>query len=97
MAKELNPEGFAALFVNIGEDASRVARTAKERGYSAPVVLDPGLRVAQAYGVRATPTVVLISRDGHVLTTAVGPRPWTGPEGRALLRQLVAEGHAAGR
>ncbi|MBI3827337.1 MAG: TlpA family protein disulfide reductase [Candidatus Rokubacteria bacterium] len=95
MAKELAPDGFTAVLVDVGEDATTVAREVKARGYSAPVVLDPDMRVARAYGVRATPTVVLIGRDGRVLTTAVGPRSWTGPEGRALIRRLVAGGRAA--
>lgn len=90
MANELAPEGFTALLVDIGEDASAVARAVKKRGYRVPVVLDAAMHVAQAYGVRATPTVVLVGRDGQMLTTAIGPRPWTGPEGRALRRQLLA-------
>jgi hypothetical protein len=91
MAKDLASDGFTALLIDIGEDASIVARAVKERGYSSPVVLDPETRVAEAYHVRATPTVVLVGRDGHVLTTAVGPGRWAAPEGRALLHRLLVD------
>jgi hypothetical protein len=91
MANELDPEGFTALLIDIGEDASQVVRAVKERGYSARVALDREMRVAEAYRVRATPTVVLVGRDGRLLGTAVGPGRWTGPEGRALLRRLLAD------
>jgi thioredoxin-like negative regulator of GroEL len=90
MANELAPDGFSSLLIDIGEDASLVARAVKERGYTAPVALDADMRVTQAYGVRSTPTVVLVGRDGRVLATVVGPRPWTGREGRALLHRLLA-------
>ena len=97
LAKELAPAGLTVLFVDIGEDASVVARAVRERGYSVPVILDADMRVAQAYRVLATPTVVLVGRNGHVLTTAVGPRSWASPEGRALLRGLLAGGGASTR
>jgi redoxin len=97
MTKELEPEGFTALLIDIGEDASQVARAVKERGYSARVALDRDMRVAEAYRVRATPTVVLVGRDGRVLGTTMGPGRWTGPEGRALLRRLLGDGRSSAR
>jgi hypothetical protein len=92
MAHELAPDGLSSLLIDIGEDASLVARAVKDRGYTAPVALDADMRVTQAYGVLATPTVVLVGRDGQVLTTVVGPRPWASRDGRALLQRLLAMG-----
>jgi hypothetical protein len=31
----------------------------------------------------------VIDRDGAIVGRAVGPRPWTGPDGRALFRALL--------
>jgi peroxiredoxin len=87
--KELEGQGFTLLLVDMGEDRETVARVVAERGYTAPVVLDSDERVKQAYGVRGTPTVVVIGRDGTILGRALGPRPWAGPAGRALLQALL--------
>jgi hypothetical protein len=40
--------------------------------------------------VTATPTVVLIGRDGRMLARATGTRPWDSRPGRALLDAALA-------
>jgi len=97
MAKELEPDGFTLLLIDLGEEARRVARAVNERRYSAPVALDAHMKAAEAYRVRGTPTVVLVGRNGHVLGTAVGPTRWTGPAGRALLRRLLGDDRSSAR
>ncbi len=91
LAKEMDRDGLSLLLVDLGEDRRTVQRVVKARGYLAPVLLDASGAVMEAYGVRATPTVVLVGRDGTLRGRAIGPRPWTGAEGRALLRLLLAE------
>ena len=61
----------------------------KARRYTARVLLDSDGKVSKAYRINATPTVFLIGRDGTILADAIGPRPWTEPEGRALLAALL--------
>lgn len=90
LAEELGGQGLTVLLVNLGEDRQTVARVAKERRYTAPVLLDLDREAADDYSVRATPTVFLVGRDGFVLGGAVGPRLWARPEGRALLHSLLA-------
>ncbi len=55
------------------------------------ILLDRDREVTEVYAVRATPTTFLIGRDGTLRGRAIGPRPWTGPDGRALLRSLLVE------
>ena len=81
---------MTVLLVNIREERGKVAKAVAERGYIAPVVLDPDGEVSDDYGIRATPTVFVIARDGTIVGRAVGPRPWTGPDGRALFQALLA-------
>ena len=81
---------MTVLLVDIREDRATVARAVAERGYVAPVVLDLDGAVSEAYGIHATPTVFLIARDGTIVGRAIGPRPWTGPDGRALFQALLA-------
>ena len=78
------------LLVDIREDRATVARAVAERGYVAPVVLDLDGEVSNAYGIRGTPTAFLIARDGTIVGRAIGPRPWTGPDARALFQALLA-------
>jgi peroxiredoxin len=58
----------------------------RESGLTYPQVPDPGGSLAQAYGVRALPTVVLLDRGGVVRHVGHGL-----PE-RALLDRVLAEG-----
>jgi peroxiredoxin len=88
--REWEREGVSVLLVNLREEQAKVARTVAERGYTASVVLDLDGTVAAAYGIRATPTTFVVARDGTIVGRAVGPRAWTGPDGRALFRALLA-------
>jgi hypothetical protein len=85
----LAQDGFSGLLVNIGESRQTVARTASSHRYAAPVLLDPSGKAAERFGVRGTPTVFIIGRDGTILGSAVGPRAWTEPAGLALLKALL--------
>jgi hypothetical protein len=89
--RELEKDGLSILLVDIREDRETVRRIVKSRGYAAPVLLDADAEASDTYGVRGTPTVFLVGRDGRLRGRAIGPRPWTGPEGRALLRALLDE------
>jgi len=91
-AGELSDKGLTLLLVNLGEDRDVVRRAADQRGYGATVLLDDDGDVARAYGIRGTPTTFLVGRDGRVLGVAVGPRPWSGPDGRAVLHEVLGRG-----
>ncbi len=88
--REWETKGVTVLLMNIREERGKVARAVAERGYVARVVLDADGEVSDAYGIRATPTAFVIARDGTIVGRAVGPRPWTGPDGRALFQALLA-------
>jgi len=88
--REWEAKGVTVLLMNIREERGKVARAVAERGYVARVVLDADGEVSDAYGIRATPTAFVVARDGTIVGRAVGPRPWTGPDGRALFQALLA-------
>jgi hypothetical protein len=87
--REWEPKGVTVLLVDIREDRAKVAQAVAQRGYVAPVALDRSGEVSEAYGVRATPTAFVIARDGTIVGRAIGPRPWTGPDARALFQTLL--------
>jgi hypothetical protein len=93
LARDLDRDGLTVLLIDLAEDRAIVERAVKSRGYTARVLLDADREVSSAYAVRATPIVYLVGRDGTLRARALGPRPWTGPDGRALFRSLLGERH----
>jgi hypothetical protein len=88
--EEFRARGFEVRLVNFREDAAHVKRTAEQRGYTAPVLLDgSGDVTGRAYGVWGPPTVYLVNRGGQLVGRAVGPRGWDSPEAKALVRALL--------
>jgi peroxiredoxin len=87
---ELKDRGLSVLLVSFREDADLVRRTARERGYTAPVLLDrTGEVTGKLYGVWGPPTAYLIDRQGRLVGRTVGPRPWEGPAARKLLTDFL--------
>ncbi len=87
---ELKDKGLAVALVDFRESAELVRRTAKERGYVAPVFLDAtGDVTGRVYGVWGPPTVYFIDRQGRLVGRAVGPRRWASPEARRFVEALL--------
>lgn len=80
------------MAIDIKEDPATVEKVVKERGYSFPVLLDETQEVTKAYGVRGTPTIYLIDREGKAIGAAVGERGWDSDQGREVLKLLLQEG-----
>ena len=83
--------GLEVRLIAFRESADLVRRTAEERGYTAPVLLDEsGDTTGRLYGVFGPPTVYLIDRGGNLVGRVVGTRPWNGEAARKLIEQLLA-------
>ena len=90
MYGELKGKGLEVLLVNFRENAELVKKTAKERGYVAPVLLDTsGDVTGRVYGVWGPPTAYLIDREGRLIGRIQGARDWSSPAARNLLASLV--------
>src|SRR5262249_49335966 len=87
--RDLSGRGLSVLAVDIEESRSTVGSWAREKKVTFPILLDPDGEVIRKYGVIATPTVILIDRDGRLLGRVVGPRGWAGPAAKALLAGLL--------
>ena len=89
---EFKAKGLEVLLVNFRESAALVKKTAQERGYTAPVLLDAsGDVTGRVYGVWGPPTAYLIDRQGRLVGRIQGARDWGAPAARNLLRSLVEE------
>lgn len=87
--RDLEARGLSLLLVNIGERPEVVRKAVKERGYTAPVLLDGDREVSATYAVTATPTVWLIDRRSRIVGRAVGRREWASDLGRRTLEALL--------
>ena len=83
--------GLEVLLIDMREPRDLVQRVVKERGYSAPVLLDQTGDVSGvAWGVFGPPTMYFVDRQGRLLARGVGPRDWASPAARKLVEDLLA-------
>jgi peroxiredoxin len=88
--REYRARGLAVLAVNMEESPEAVAAWVRSKRVSMDVLLDPAGVASRAWAITATPTTFLVNRDGRLVARAVGTRPWTDPEGRAVIEALLA-------
>jgi len=87
---ELRARGLEVRLVSFREEAAMVKRTAAERGYTAPVLIDrSGDVTGIGYGVFGPPTAYLIDRQGRLVARMVGERDWTKPAVKSLLLEVL--------
>jgi hypothetical protein len=88
--QELRGRGLEVRLVSFREDAALVKRTAAERGYTAPVLIDrTGDVTGIGYGVFGPPTAYLIDRQGRLVARMVGGRDWGKPAVKSLLLEML--------
>ncbi|MCX5708806.1 MAG: TlpA disulfide reductase family protein [Candidatus Omnitrophica bacterium] len=81
---ELSKEGYEILPINSGEPAARVARFAKNNGFTFRIILDTGSEASDAYDVYGVPAYFLVDKKGYLrLTDNYFPRE----EAKALAKE----------
>ena len=88
--QELRGQGLVVLAINLSEKRDAVAAFVKSRGVTTAVLLDANKEAEKSYQIAYTPTVFLVDRRGKLIGKAIGERQWTGEQGLALLRRLLA-------
>jgi len=74
------------------ESADLVRRTARERGYTAPLLVDgSGDVTGRLYGVWGPPTVYVVDKKGLLRARGVGGQDWSSPAARGFVEALLAE------
>lgn len=90
---EFKAKGLEVVLISFREDPDLVARTVRERGYRARVLVDrSGDVTGRDYGVWGPPTVFLVDRSGRLLARGVGPRAWESPAARKLIAAVLGTG-----
>lgn len=68
--ENLKSEGIELLAIDIGESEARVENFIKKYSIQYPILLDYNSDVAQKYGVMGVPTVILINKEGSVVSVS---------------------------
>ena len=76
LKEKLAGRPFVVLAVNLDEPESRIEKFLSEVRLDFPVLLDPGRRVASAWGARILPASHIVGPDGRVRYTVVGEINW---------------------
>jgi len=58
-----------------------------------PILLDPDGHVARAYQLRWLPVTIVVGRDGRIIETVLGARPWGSKEIMKSFDYLLNESH----
>ncbi len=87
--KQHRERGLVLVAVSVDSDTKLVAPFVNKGRFTFPVVLDPKLEAANAYGVRALPSSFIVDRQGHMTALALGPRPWDNDAAHSLIEALV--------
>jgi peroxiredoxin len=87
--QDFKDAGLVVLPISIEEGRRKVTAWAPHKTLTMPLLLDPDGDASSAYRITATPTVYLIGRDGKLIAKALGTKPWTSEQGRALLKMLL--------
>lgn len=90
LQRRYRDQGLTVLAVSFEERPDTVKAWVRPRGLSMPVLVDQDGEVSGDYRVTATPTAVLLDREGRVVGRAVGTRPWADARARALWDVLLA-------
>ncbi len=72
-----------------GGTLADVAGFVSENHLTFPVLLDPGRRLAQLFGIVGLPTSILIDRHGRIARKVLGPARWNEPPWADEVQRLL--------
>jgi peroxiredoxin len=64
--EQFAPKGVQVLGINIGESKARTMGGIRDFGIKYGVARDEGAKITRLYGVRGTPTVIFLDKNGRV-------------------------------
>ncbi len=84
-------EPFVLLGIDIEEDRDTVLNHVRKNNLSFTNLLDKDGKVSTQYGVRSTPTKVLIDPEGNLAGMSLGYREWDTDEMKSLIRMIISK------
>jgi peroxiredoxin len=89
--EKLKGSNFQMLAVSLDRDPRAARAIIKEYGYTFPVLLAPGDKVAEHYKIGAIPTTFIIDKQGRIASRTVGAADWPGGKIIKELKKLSGE------
>lgn len=89
-AEQLVDEGVGMVAINIGEGARAVQAFMQQVPIDFPVLLGTSTTFPN-WNVKGLPTTYIVSAEGKIIASAVGPREWDDPEFIDYMLSLRAE------
>jgi len=80
---------FQMLTILYRDDPKKAVEYMKINGYSMPVLLDEGMKVAKNFGVRGVPETFIIDKEGILREKTIGRRQWDSPEAIGFIEKLL--------
>jgi peroxiredoxin len=74
-----------------GSGENAVKAYMAKHGLNFPTLLDQRMEVARQFGVRGTPTTVVVNRDGKIVARGLGPFDLESTEFTQYLQQLLVQ------
>ena len=84
-------EPFVILAISIQEDKDTVLKHVSDNGLSFTNLLDNDGMVSAQFGVRSTPTKILLDKEGDLTGMALGYRKWDSEEMKSLISMLISK------
>jgi peroxiredoxin len=81
-------DSLVMLAVSVDADPTVVAQFLKEQRFTFTIGLDPKMKLADIYGVRALPASFIVDRQGHLAALALGPRTWDNRAAQMLVERM---------
>ena len=89
--QRLDSSKFQMLVVSLDRDPQAARALIKQSGYTFPVLLAPGDKVAEHYKISAIPTTFIIDKQGRIVSRTVGTADWAGARIIKGLKKLAGE------
>ncbi|OGA07438.1 MAG: hypothetical protein A2W68_11530 [Betaproteobacteria bacterium RIFCSPLOWO2_02_64_14] len=88
----LRKSGISVLTVSLDGTGERAVKPfMAKHGYTVPALVDPGMDVSRAFGVRGVPSTVVVDRQGMIVARGFGPFDVDAAEFRKYLQRLAAK------
>ena len=97
LGAKLRGRPFAVLTVNYGEGVEKIDAFLRKQKLSLPVLLDPEMEAAKAWGAGGLPMTFLVDAAGRVRYSVFGELDWSAGEPLRVVETLVAEAQRARR
>ena len=92
VVETLKDKDVVVLPISIdGSGENAVKPYMAKHGFTFPTLIDQRMEVARQFGVRGTPTTVVVNRKGEIVARGVGPFDLESPEFAQYLQQLLAQ------